>query len=64
MISQDWSHYYNLLHNYFSDLEIEGHITEGEMEDCIELVHDSTLGELIEECARLGLASIPFIAIE
>jgi len=60
MISQDWSFYYNLLHEYFSDLEKEGYITKGEKDDCIDLVYYSSLAELIEECARLGLASIPF----
>jgi len=61
MINQSWSYYYNKLHNYYSNLEIEGYITEEEMEDSLDTVHDSTLGMLTEECAKLGLANIPFI---
>jgi len=61
MINQDWSYYYNILHDYYSNLEIEGFITEYEMEDCLEVIHDSSLGQLTEECATLGLVNIPFI---
>ena len=59
MINQDWSYYYNLLHNYYSQLEIDGYITEGEMEDCLDIIHDSTQGELQEECAKLDLIIVP-----
>jgi len=62
MISQDWSYYYNLLHNHYSQLEIEEYITEDEMEDCVLVILESTLGELQEECIKLELIDIPFLS--
>ena len=61
MINQNWSYYYNVLHDYYSNLEIEGYITELEMEDCLDNIHDSTLGQITEECALLGLVNLPFL---
>ena len=62
MLSLNWSYYYNLLHNYYSQLEISGYITEGEMEDCLDIIHDSTLGTLMEECAKLELIDVPALS--
>ena len=57
----DWSYLYNVLHDYYSSLELEKHITEIEMEDCLDIIHEATLGELQERCVRLDLVSIPTI---
>jgi len=62
MLSRDWSYYYNLLHEHYSQLEIDGYITEGEMEDCLDVIHDSTLGELQEECVKLELITVPSLS--
>lgn len=62
MISYSWAHYYNLLHNYYSQLEIDGYITEVEMEDCLDIIHDSTPGGLQEECVKLELIEVPSLA--
>jgi len=62
MLSQSWSYYYNLLHNYYSQLEINGYISEGEMEDCLDIIHDSTVGELQEDCVKLELIFVPSLS--
>lgn len=63
MISQSWSYYYNLLHNYYSKLEIDGYITEGEMEDCLDILHESSVGELQEESVKLELVLVPSLSL-
>ena len=62
MINHNWSYYYNLLKKYYSQLKKNGLIQENEMTEILKVIHNSTLGELIEECANLELIKIPSLS--
>ena len=63
MVNQDWFFYYSLLKKYYIELAVDGYISEEELEDCLELMHTCTLGEIQEECSKLGLADVPYIVV-